>query len=73
MRIARLPATGRPDAVLTTDADTLRAVCAHKIDISEAARSGLLHLTGEEDARQRLIDLLLAPFAQSRVAPGADS
>jgi DNA-binding HxlR family transcriptional regulator len=73
VRLGRVPATGRPDAVLTADADTLRAVCAHKIDISDAIRSGHLHLTGEEDARQRLTDLLLTPLAQSRVAPGTDT
>ncbi|MER7892910.1 winged helix-turn-helix transcriptional regulator [Micromonospora sp. NPDC094482] len=51
-----------PDATLTTDIDTLRAVCGHQITMAAALDSGTLRLSGDKHARQRLTDLLLAPF-----------
>ncbi|MEO3771301.1 winged helix-turn-helix transcriptional regulator [Micromonospora sp. B9E7] len=51
-----------PDAALTTDIDTLRAVCGHQITMAAALASGALRLTGDEPAQRRLTDLLLAPF-----------
>ncbi len=55
--------TGRSDATLTTDIDTLRAVCAGRRTVAEAVRSGDLHLDGDQQATTRLTDLLLSPFA----------
>ncbi|MFI6265855.1 winged helix-turn-helix transcriptional regulator [Micromonospora sp. NPDC051006] len=51
-----------PDATLTTDLDTLRAVCGHQITMAAALGAGTLRLSGDEHARQRLTELLLAPF-----------
>ncbi|MGI5521431.1 winged helix-turn-helix transcriptional regulator [Micromonospora sp. CA-259024] len=51
-----------PDATLTTDIDTLRAVCGHQITMAAALDSGVLRLSGDKQAKQRLTDLLLAPF-----------
>ncbi|MFI5925540.1 winged helix-turn-helix transcriptional regulator [Micromonospora sp. NPDC051543] len=51
-----------PDATLTTDIDTLRAVCGSVITLSAAVESGELRLTGNEDAQRRLTVLLLTPF-----------
>lgn len=55
--------TGRPDATLTTDIDTLRAVCAGRRTRADAVRCGDLHLDGDQQAAKRLADLLLAPFS----------
>ncbi|MGQ5264621.1 winged helix-turn-helix transcriptional regulator [Micromonospora sp. ZYX-F-536] len=52
-----------PDATLTTDVDTLRAVCLHQVTMAVAQDSGTLLLSGDEHAKRRLTDLLLAPFA----------
>ncbi|MEV4626774.1 winged helix-turn-helix transcriptional regulator [Micromonospora sp. NPDC049523] len=62
VRIRRDTASERPDAVLTTDLDTLRAVCDHRITLTAALDSGALRLTGDKHARRRLTDLLMAPF-----------
>ncbi|WP_212735100.1 winged helix-turn-helix transcriptional regulator [Herbidospora galbida] len=58
--IDRRTPPGPPDAVLTTDLATLRNVCERRITVDDAARSGLLHLAGDEPARRRLTDLLLS-------------
>ncbi|MFI6783335.1 winged helix-turn-helix transcriptional regulator [Micromonospora sp. NPDC050276] len=50
------------DAALTTDIDTLRAVCGHEITMAAAVESGAVRLRGDEDAQRRLTELLLAPF-----------
>ncbi|RQX12405.1 transcriptional regulator [Micromonospora ureilytica] len=61
VRIRRGTAS-EPDAALSTDIDTLRAVCGQEITLTAAVESGALRLSGDEDARRRLTDLLLAPF-----------
>ncbi|WP_066940747.1 winged helix-turn-helix transcriptional regulator [Microtetraspora fusca] len=66
VKVSRGSATGRPDAALTVDADTLRAVCDHRMTVDDATRSGLMCLDGEEDAQQRILDLLLTPFTPNR-------
>ncbi|MCG5443885.1 winged helix-turn-helix transcriptional regulator [Micromonospora sp. NIE79] len=58
-----------PDATLSTDLDTLRAVCGQEITMDAALESGALRLSGDEDARRRLTDLLLAPFTPSPQPP----
>jgi DNA-binding HxlR family transcriptional regulator len=55
--------TGRPDATLTTDIDTLRAVCAARRTLASTVRSGDLQLDGDRQATKRLTDLLLTPFS----------
>ncbi|MEV4121996.1 winged helix-turn-helix transcriptional regulator [Micromonospora sp. NPDC049645] len=55
-----------PDATLTTDIDTLRAVCGHQLTMTAAADSGAWRLGGDEDAQRRLIELLLTPFTPAR-------
>ncbi|GAA0385047.1 winged helix-turn-helix transcriptional regulator [Microbispora corallina] len=65
VRIDRRRAAEPPDATISTDLDTLRALCAHQVTIADAARTGSACLDGHEDARQRLVDLLLAPFSGS--------
>ncbi|MGW4642814.1 winged helix-turn-helix transcriptional regulator [Sphaerisporangium sp. NPDC004334] len=52
---------GRPDATLTTDLDTLRAVLAGRRTPADAVRSGDLHLDGDPRAARNLTDLLQAP------------
>lgn len=66
VKVSRRRATGQPDAALTADVETLRAVCDHRMTVDDATRSGLMCLDGEEDARQRLLDLFLTPFAPNR-------
>ncbi|WP_327036300.1 winged helix-turn-helix transcriptional regulator [Micromonospora ureilytica] len=61
VRIRRGTAS-EPDAALSTDIDTLRGVCGQEITLTAAVESGALRLSGDEDARRRLTDLLLAPF-----------
>ncbi|MEV5208632.1 winged helix-turn-helix transcriptional regulator [Micromonospora sp. NPDC053740] len=61
VRLRRGTATD-PDATLSTDIDTLRAVCGHEITMAAAVDSGVVRMSGDEDARRRLTDLLLAPF-----------
>lgn len=63
VRIRRETAPGPPDATLTTDIDTLRAVCDHRITLAAALDSGALRLSGDMHAQRRLTDLLMAPFA----------
>ncbi|MFJ9370848.1 winged helix-turn-helix transcriptional regulator [Nocardia sp. NPDC101769] len=53
----------RPDATLTIDLDTLRAVCAGRRTLADAVGSGDLRLDGDQHAAARLTDLLLAPFS----------
>ncbi|MFI6235351.1 winged helix-turn-helix transcriptional regulator [Micromonospora sp. NPDC050784] len=55
-----------PDAALSTDIGTLRAVCGGEITMAAAVESGALRLSGDEDARRRLTDLLLTPFTPAR-------
>ncbi|MFE2958421.1 winged helix-turn-helix transcriptional regulator [Nocardia tengchongensis] len=62
VQINRRPATRQPDATLTADLDTLRAVCDCRMTVDDAIASGIMRLDGDQDAQQRLIDLLLAPF-----------
>nr|WP_260408499.1 helix-turn-helix domain-containing protein [Planomonospora venezuelensis] len=61
IRIDRRHPSERPDAALTTDADTFRAVCAGRTTIDDAVRSGAARLDGGDDARRRLVELLTAP------------
>ncbi|MBB3733972.1 winged helix-turn-helix transcriptional regulator [Nonomuraea dietziae] len=62
LHISRDSAPTPPHATLTTDLDTLRAICDHQITPAAAVDSGSLHLGGDEHAKQRLTDLLLASF-----------
>jgi DNA-binding HxlR family transcriptional regulator len=62
VQISRDTAPERPDARLTTDIDTLRAVCGHRITLVAALDSAALRLDGDEHATRRLTALLLAPF-----------
>jgi ubiquinone biosynthesis protein UbiJ len=57
----------RPDAMVTTDFDTLRAVCLGERSLTDAVRTGDMRLDGDPDAVSRLSDLLLALTP----APGA--
>ncbi|MEU4475691.1 winged helix-turn-helix transcriptional regulator [Micromonospora sp. NPDC023888] len=50
-----------PDATLTTDIGTLRAVCGQQITMGAALDSGRLRLSGDTHARRRLTTLLLSP------------
>ncbi|WP_234583658.1 helix-turn-helix domain-containing protein [Micromonospora sp. MH99] len=60
--------TAEPDATLTTDIDTLRAVCGQQMTMAAAADAGVLALTGDTDATRRLTDLLLTPFTPRNLA-----
>ncbi|MFK3978938.1 winged helix-turn-helix transcriptional regulator [Micromonospora sp. NPDC050397] len=60
--IRRDATSERSDATLTTDIDTLRAVCGQQITLVAATESGALRMSGDKDARQRLTELLLTPF-----------
>lgn len=62
LHLSRDSAPKPPNATLTTDLDTLRAVYDHQITLAAALDSGLLHLDGDEPAKRGLTDLLLAPF-----------
>lgn len=62
VEIRRDTAAGRPDGTLTTDIDTLRALCGQQITLATALGSGALQLSGDDDATRRLLDLLLTPF-----------
>ncbi|GAA3316138.1 hypothetical protein GCM10020219_034260 [Nonomuraea dietziae] len=62
LHISRDSAPTPPHATLTTDLDTLRAICDHQITLAAALDSGSLHLGGDEHAKQGLTDLLLASF-----------
>ncbi|MGW3788209.1 winged helix-turn-helix transcriptional regulator [Micromonospora chokoriensis] len=65
-----------PDATLTTDLDTLRAVCGHQVTMAAALDSKVLRLSGDAGATRRLTELLLAPFTPatlSQASAGADS
>jgi len=68
VRISRATAPKPPDARLTTDLETLRAVCDHHITLTAAQDSGTLRLDGDDHAIQRLTDLLLTPFIGPSVA-----
>ncbi|SDM37955.1 DNA-binding transcriptional regulator, HxlR family [Nonomuraea jiangxiensis] len=65
LHISRDTAPEPPDATLTTDLDTLRAICDHRITMAAALDSDSLRLDGVEHAKQGLTDLLLAPFDSS--------
>lgn len=65
LNISRETAHQPPEATLTTDLDTLRAICEHQITLAAALDAGSLHLDGVEHAKQRLTGLLLAPFTPS--------
>ncbi|MEU7843829.1 winged helix-turn-helix transcriptional regulator [Micromonospora sp. NPDC049114] len=60
--------TAEPDATLTTDIDTLRAVCGQQMTMAAAADAGVLALSGDTDATRRLTDLLLTPFTPRDLA-----
>jgi DNA-binding HxlR family transcriptional regulator/putative sterol carrier protein len=62
LHISRDSAPTPPNATLTTDLDTLRAICDHQITLAAAVDSGSLHLGGDEHAQQGLSELLLASF-----------
>ncbi|MFC7616453.1 winged helix-turn-helix transcriptional regulator [Actinokineospora soli] len=62
LRVSRDPAPTPPDATLTTDLDTLRALCDHRTTLAAAVDSGSVRLDGAERAQRDLADLLLAPF-----------
>lgn len=49
----------QPDATVTTDAGTFRAVCFGQRSVSDAIESGDLRLDGDREATSRLTDLLL--------------
>jgi DNA-binding HxlR family transcriptional regulator len=51
--------TDQPNATVTTDADTFRAVCFGQRSVSDAIESGDLRLDGEPEATSRLTNLLL--------------
>jgi DNA-binding HxlR family transcriptional regulator len=61
LHISRGSAPAPPSATLTTDLDTLRAICDHQVTLTAALDSGSLHLDGDEHAKRGLADLLLAP------------
>lgn len=71
VQVSRGAAAAPPDATLTTDIDTLRAVCDHRITFSAALESAVLRLDGDEHAKRRLTDLLLTAFAPSPRPPNA--
>ncbi len=48
-----------PEATLTTDEGTLRAVCFGQVPIADAIRSGDLSMKGDDQAVARLTTLLL--------------
>jgi DNA-binding HxlR family transcriptional regulator len=54
----RRGAQERPDARLTTDANTLRAIFAHSQSIDDALQSGKIAVEGDQDATKRLIRLI---------------
>jgi DNA-binding HxlR family transcriptional regulator len=58
----------RPDATVTADADTFRAVIFGQRPIGDATRSGGLRLDGDPGATSRLADLLLALTASPQLA-----
>lgn len=62
VQISRATAPQPPDATVTTDLETLRAVCRRQITVAEAMDSGSLDLGGREHAKRRLIDFLLVPL-----------
>lgn len=51
--------TDQPDATVTTDANTFRAVCFGQRSVSDAIESGDLRLDGDREATRRLTNLLL--------------
>ncbi|MET8092764.1 hypothetical protein [Micromonospora sp. NPDC005220] len=61
VQIRRGPAADA-DAALSADIGTLRALCGQEITMAAAVDSGVVRMSGDEDARRRLTDLLLAPF-----------
>ncbi|WP_155341454.1 winged helix-turn-helix transcriptional regulator [Acrocarpospora corrugata] len=59
-------ATGRAAATLTTDLDSLRAVCGGLTTMAAAVSSGMLRFHGDQRPIERLTDLLLAPFSPAQ-------
>ena len=51
--------TDQPNATVTTDAGTFRAVCFCQRSVSDAIESGDLRLDGDREATSRLTELLL--------------
>lgn len=49
----------RPEATVSTDAETLRAVCFGQVPIGDAVESGALRIDGDQDAVRRAAGLLL--------------
>lgn len=62
LHIRRDTAPRPPDSTLSTDRDTLRAICDHQTTLAAALDAGSLHLDGTEHAKRSLTNLLLAPF-----------
>jgi DNA-binding HxlR family transcriptional regulator len=63
----------RPDATLSTDEATLRAVCFGQRSVQDAVSDGDLRMTGSADAVDRLTALLLTLLTRRRLpaaAPG---
>lgn len=56
----------RPDATLTTDCATLRAVCEGRRTASEALRTGDLRVDGERSAVRAMTDLLFGSSSRPR-------
>ncbi|MBC6458982.1 winged helix-turn-helix transcriptional regulator [Actinomadura sp. HBU206391] len=55
----------QPDATLTADVATLRAICAGRTSVAEAVQCGDLRLDGDRRAVQSVTDLVLAPLAHA--------
>jgi hypothetical protein len=58
----------RPDATVTTDTGTFRAVIFGQLPIADAVQAGGLRLDGDPDATSRLTDLLLTLTASPQLA-----
>ena len=58
----------RPDATVTTDGGTFRAVIFGQLPIADAVRAGGLRLDGDPDATSRLTDLLLTLTTSPQLA-----
>src|SRR5215470_10050332 len=58
----------RPDATVTTDGGTFRAVIFGQLPIAGVVRAGGLRLDGDPDATSRLTDLLLTLTASPQLA-----
>ncbi|MBC6461677.1 winged helix-turn-helix transcriptional regulator [Actinomadura sp. HBU206391] len=65
--------TTNPDATLTTDIATLRAVCNGQSPLPEAVRSGDLLLNGDQQPIDRMTHLLVSSFFHQGDHPTCDS